>query len=86
MTLKVAEVVECTIALQEVNIEGNEERKTTYPLSQMFDGSFNNPLMGSPIPAFGAMGYAFGFSFTISVFAAKGAQGGHRDVLGCLRQ
>lgn len=49
----------------QVNIEGNEERKTTYPLSQMFDGSFNNPLMGSPIPAFGAMGYAFGFSFRV---------------------
>ena len=32
------------------NIEGNELRKTTYPLSQVFDGSFNNQLAGTVIP------------------------------------
>lgn len=32
------------------NIEGNELRKTTYPLSKVFDGSFNNQLAGTAIP------------------------------------
>ena len=31
-------------------------------------------------------GEEVGIAFTISVSAAQGAQGGRRDVLGCLRQ
>ena len=32
------------------NIEENELRKTTYLLSKVFDGSFNNQLAGTAIP------------------------------------
>lgn len=47
------------------NIEGNEERKTTYALSKALDGSFYNELAGTSIPAFGNGGYTLSFSFKV---------------------
>ena len=47
--------------LEQYNIEGNESRFSTYPLSQWFDGSFNNPLSGTSIPS----GCTFTFSFRL---------------------
>ena len=43
------------------NIEGNESRSTTKPLSQAFDGSFYNALNGTSIP----LGCTFSFSFKL---------------------
>ena len=43
------------------NTEGNDSRSTSYPLSQVFDGSFNNPLSGAAIPS----GCTFAFSFKL---------------------
>lgn len=47
------------------NIEGNELRQTTYPLSKVFDGSFSNPLKGTPIPTSESHAYTFSFSFKL---------------------
>ena len=43
------------------NIEGNELRKTTYPLSQVFDGSFCNQLAGTAISKRDNQDYTFSF-------------------------
>ena len=47
------------------NIEGNELRKTTYPLSQVFDGSFYNQLAGTEIPKRDNQDHAFSLSFKV---------------------
>lgn len=47
------------------NIEGNELRKTTYPLSQVFDGSFNNQLAGTAMPKRDNQDYTFSLSFKV---------------------
>ena len=47
------------------NIEGNELRKTTYPLSQVFDGSFYNQLAGTAIPQRDNQDYTFSLSFKV---------------------
>ena len=47
------------------NIEGNELRKTTYPLSNAFDGSFENPLTGTAIPAQENDVYTLAISFKV---------------------
>lgn len=47
------------------NIEGNETRQTTYPLSKAFDGSFSNPLKGTILPARDTSDYALCFSFRV---------------------
>ena len=47
------------------NIEGNELRQTTYPLSQEFDGSFNNQLAGTAIPQRDSQDYTFSISFKV---------------------
>lgn len=47
------------------NIEGNELRKTTYPLSQVFDGSFYNQLAGTAIPKRDNQDYTFSLSFNV---------------------
>lgn len=48
------------------NIEGNELRQTTYPLSKSFDGSFANSLSGKSIPAKESDDYTLSFSFKVS--------------------
>ena len=47
------------------NIEGNESRETTYPLSKVFDGSFANPLKGTAIAAKGSVAFSMAFSFKV---------------------
>lgn len=49
----------------QTNIEGNEERKATYPLSKMFDGSFANPLAGAAMPAKDVDDYTLSLSFKV---------------------
>ena len=49
----------------QTNIEGNETRQTTYPLSKSFDGSFNNPLTGASIPAQANNDFTLSFSFKL---------------------
>ena len=49
----------------QTNIEGNEERKATYPLSKVFDGSFANPLAGAAIPAKDVDDYTLSLSFKV---------------------
>ena len=47
------------------NIEGNELRKTTHPLSKAFDGSFNNQLAGAAIPQRDSQDYTLSLSFKV---------------------
>ena len=47
------------------NIEGNEERKTTYALSKVFDGSFSNPLTGAALPVMDSDAITFSVSFKV---------------------
>ena len=47
------------------NIEGNEQRYSTYALSKVFDGSFNNPLSGTAIPKNDSKEYTFSISLKV---------------------
>lgn len=50
---------------EQQNIEGNENRGSTYPLSKQFDGSFMNQLGGADIPSLDGREYALSFSFKV---------------------
>lgn len=53
------------------NIEGNELRQTTYPLSKVFDGSFNNPPKVTAMPRGGNHEYTFSLSFKVEELNCK---------------
>ena len=47
------------------NVEGNDDRSATHSLKTTFNGSFNNPLSGTEIPAKGSIDFSMGFSFKV---------------------
>ena len=47
------------------NVEGNDSRYVSKSLNTTFNGSFNNPLAGTEIPAKGSVDFSLGFSFKV---------------------
>ena len=49
----------------QANVEGNDLRQMTYPLSKVFDGTFQNSLTGKSLPQKGSHAFSFSFSFKL---------------------
>lgn len=47
------------------NVEGNDSRSVSHSLNTVFNGSFNNPLAGTAIPAKGSVDSSLAFSFKV---------------------